>query len=180
MKPKKSVSFISKLNEDTSARQTFLEQQKLFSGIIKRELKLIKYIFFLVFFYCIAWTPYALLCLIGQFSTDIENLVTPYTTVWSGLFAKLSTIFNPILYTLNNRHFTDFVKEKIFKQKPKKPNRYSLSNRQSFNSGSQNGNQRSGSIVTVKRNDSVAGVQRSDSISATIRNESGVIQTKNN
>ena len=118
--------------------------------MIKRELKLIRYIFFVLLFYVVAWSPYALLTIIAQFSTDIENYVTPFTTVLTAVFAKTSTVLNPILYSLNNQHFIEFVRVKIFKQKITRNSKYTSS---FIHSGSPNVLKHSYSVI--KQSDSI-------------------------
>ena len=161
-KEKKSVSFNNdslkskKLADDATSNKidenprNLIERQKLFSSLIKRELKLIKYIFFVLLFYIVAWSPYAMLTIIAQFSTDIENYVTPFTTILTAVFAKTSTVLNPVLYSLNNQHFIEFVRVKIFKQKL---NRNSKCNSSFIHSGSPRALKHSYSII--RQSDSV-------------------------
>jgi r-opsin len=42
-----------------------------------------------------AWTPYLVINFMGIFS-DAE--ISPLATIWCSLFAKASTVYNPIVY----------------------------------------------------------------------------------
>ena len=92
------------------------ERQSYISNVMIRELKLIKYIILVILFYCIAWSPYAILTLVAQFGVNINDYVTPYTTVATAVFAKSSTIFNPLLFSLNNPRFRRFVRAKVMRR----------------------------------------------------------------
>jgi r-opsin len=42
-----------------------------------------------------AWTPYLVVNYTGIFD---GKAITPLTTIWCSLFAKASTVYNPIVY----------------------------------------------------------------------------------
>ncbi len=79
----------------------------------KRQLKVLRTILLHISFFCIAWVPYATIALLAQFGNNIENYITPYTTSLPGILAKTSSIYNPILYTLNNRECLIYFKKKF-------------------------------------------------------------------
>jgi hypothetical protein len=92
-------------------------QRRNFNSIINRESRVLKTIILNVTLFCFAWTPYAMVALIGQFSENREHYLNPYTTSLPALFAKISSIYNPVLYTLSNRecrmYFQKFFKKTV-------------------------------------------------------------------
>ena len=74
----------------------------------KREMKLIKMVCLLILMYLVAWTPYAVVTLAAQLGSNIENYINPYTTSLPALFAKTSSVYNPLIYTLSNKDFRQF------------------------------------------------------------------------
>ena len=74
----------------------------------KREIKLVKIICLIVLIYIIAWTPYAAVTLASQFGSNIEAYINPYTTSMPALFAKTSSIYNPLIYTIYIKDFHRF------------------------------------------------------------------------
>ena len=63
-----------------------------------------------------SWFPYACLAMFAQYGSYIEKYVTPATVSLPSLFAKASSVYNPILYTLNNKDCKKFLKKKFFKR----------------------------------------------------------------
>ena len=88
---------------------------------MKREIKLIKMVGIIIFMFIIAWTPYAVVTLAAQLGTNIEAYINPYTTSLPALFAKTSSVYNPLIYSLKNKDFRRFLfgyfhkKIKLFK-----------------------------------------------------------------
>ena len=76
------------------------------------ELKIAKTTCLTIFMFSVAWTPYAVVAMISAFG-DAE-LVTPLAILLPAIFAKLSIIYNPIIYTLSHPVF----KKVICCQKP--------------------------------------------------------------
>ena len=103
----------------------FSHKKRLLTKIVKHEFKIMRYMLFVILFYIIAWSPYAMLTLIAQFSTKVEDYVTPFTTTLIAIFAKTSTVLNPILFSLNNYDFMSFLRLRIFKFKKSKVGRSS-------------------------------------------------------
>jgi hypothetical protein len=62
----------------------------------------------IVLMYLVAWTPYAVVTLAAQLGSNINYYVNPYTTSLPALFAKASSVYNPIVYTINNKDFRRF------------------------------------------------------------------------
>ncbi len=86
-----------------STMNNVLSQRKNFSSIINRETRVLKTIMVNVSMFSLAWTPYAIVVLIAQYGTHVELFLNPYTTSLPGVFAKISSVYNPVLYTLSNR-----------------------------------------------------------------------------
>jgi len=82
-------------------------------SILAVNLRVLKMILLNITLFFIAWLPYTLVTLYGQFGNDIENYVTPFTTSLPGLFAKLSSIYNPILYVLTNKKCINYFKNRL-------------------------------------------------------------------
>ncbi|CAH1794772.1 unnamed protein product [Owenia fusiformis] len=65
-------------------------------NVRKNELKVLKISIAAVFLFCLAWFPYAIVCLISI--TGHYDLISPSSAAIPGLFAKASAIYNPFLY----------------------------------------------------------------------------------
>ncbi|XP_052070135.1 rhodopsin, GQ-coupled-like [Mytilus californianus] len=79
---------------------------------LKVEWRATKAAMILVVVFCISWTPYAIIALIGQFSDT--SFITPLSSAFPGLFAKMSSLFNPIIYTLLHSKYRKMIRS-IFK-----------------------------------------------------------------
>ncbi|CAL4120345.1 unnamed protein product, partial [Meganyctiphanes norvegica] len=77
----------------------------------RREAQLARVVFTSVFFWVLAWTPYAIMVLLGLFSFD--NLLTPLTAMLPALFAKLFTVYNPFIYAVSHPKFRQEVAKKL-------------------------------------------------------------------
>lgn len=80
----------------------------------KRQYRVLKTIFMNIIFFCIAWTPYAIIVCLAQYGSNIEEYINPYTTSLPALLSKTSSIYNPILYTLNNQDCKNYFKRALF------------------------------------------------------------------
>ena len=78
------------------------------------ELRTARTVMLAVLFYCLSWVPYATISLIGMYGN--YKLLTPMVTAVPGIFAKMSTIYNPFLYTFSHPRFRKKVKLLIFKK----------------------------------------------------------------
>jgi len=85
---------------------------------LEREIKVAKVILIKVIFFCFAWTPYVIVVLIAQFSSNIEQYITPETTSLPSLFAKSSIIFNALIYTLTQKECCSFYFKLFLFKKP--------------------------------------------------------------
>ena len=63
--------------------------------------------------FVVAWTPYAAVTFAAQFGSNIEAYINPYTTSLPALFAKTSSVYNPLIYTLSNKDFRRFFVNKL-------------------------------------------------------------------
>ncbi|CAH1795196.1 unnamed protein product [Owenia fusiformis] len=62
----------------------------------EKELKVLKISIAAVFLFCLAWLPYALVCLMSI--TGYHQVIGPSTAAIPSIFAKASAIYNPLLY----------------------------------------------------------------------------------
>ena len=94
--------------EFANVRKTFGEEQMPLSVKnqktgMKKELKTAKVSLIIILVFCISWSPYATISLIGVFGD--QNLVTRLGSGIPCLCAKFSTVINPILYALLHPKF---------------------------------------------------------------------------
>jgi len=85
------------------------------SYLYKRETKAARSSILIIFLFCIAWLPYAVITLFAQFGTNIEDFINPYSTSFPAVFAKLSAISDPLVYTLSNKICRAYFKS-VFKK----------------------------------------------------------------
>ena len=69
-------------------------------SFFKKEIKVTKFAILIIISFCVSWLPYTILAVIGQFVKNRETIVTPNSAYFATLFAKSSTLFNPILYLI--------------------------------------------------------------------------------
>lgn len=91
--------------------------QNLLRPFIKREIQVLKTILLIVIMFCCAWLPYAFLTLCAQFvdTKYLIQILTPKTAFLASIFAKTSSIYNPILYTFMNKQFKTYLKNRVIK-----------------------------------------------------------------
>ncbi|CAH0386546.1 unnamed protein product [Bemisia tabaci] len=77
----------------------------------RSTVKTAEIILMLVVLFLVAWTPYAVVTLIGQFGNPL--LITPWVSALPALFAKASVVYNPIVYSLSHPHFRSSVLQYI-------------------------------------------------------------------
>lgn len=63
----------------------------------------------LILVYLIAWTPYAIVTLIGQFGPENEPL-SPAATAIPAYFAKTAVVLDPLVYGFSHPHFRSSLK----------------------------------------------------------------------
>ena len=118
------ISRITKfgLENDTNGNQSFTF----------REIRVAKTILLIVALFIISWTPYVMIAFFAQFApvSLVPSIVTPYTAALPAIFAKASSIFNPIVFTLTNRECYCYFKralngitwiKRLFPRRPRKP-----------------------------------------------------------
>jgi hypothetical protein len=81
----------------------------------KRQFRVLKTILLNICFFCIAWLPYAIMVTYSQYGSNIEDYINPYTSSLPALFSKLSSIYNPFIYTLNNPECRNYFKRVFLK-----------------------------------------------------------------
>ncbi len=107
------TSHLMRININHILPTTVLKQRRLYNKFKYKQVRASKYLLLSVLLFCIAWLPYASLTLFGQFGTNINTKVTPLTTVASALFAKTSSIHNPIIFMLINPKCKIFYKKLV-------------------------------------------------------------------
>ena len=83
---------------------------KLKRMLFRRELRATKTVILCISLFGITWLPYVILILFCQFENEFERFINPVTLTLPSLFAKTSTIFNPLIYTLVNPECKSHIK----------------------------------------------------------------------
>lgn len=65
----------------------------------------------LIAIFLLAWSPYSLIALLGQFGP--KNFVTPWLAMIPSVFAKSSTLYNPIVYAVKDSRFKKAFKRYV-------------------------------------------------------------------
>lgn len=68
------------------------------------EIRTAQIVVTLIFVYITAWTPYAIVTLIGQFGPE-DSPLSPIATAIPAYFAKTAVVLDPIVYGLSHPHF---------------------------------------------------------------------------
>lgn len=97
-----------------------LKKKKSAEFYVKREERVVKTISFCILMFFLTWLPYAIVTGWSQYGDNIEKYITPYTTAIPAIFAKLSHISNPIIYTLLNKNCREFFKNFFINKEIKK------------------------------------------------------------
>ncbi|XP_013375987.1 PREDICTED: opsin-3 isoform X2 [Chinchilla lanigera] len=71
--------------------------------ILRDEKKVAKMCFLMVFIFLVCWMPYIVVCFLVV--NGYRHRVTPTVSVVSYLFAKSSTVYNPVIYIFMSRKF---------------------------------------------------------------------------
>lgn len=74
----------------------------------QREMKVVKSCMLVVVTFVIAWTPYAVVALVGCFSP--HQSLSPIVTLVPAVFAKMCVIQNPIIYSFTHPRFKSVFK----------------------------------------------------------------------
>ncbi|XP_037091183.1 rhodopsin-like [Pollicipes pollicipes] len=76
----------------------------------KKETQLTRTIMILVVAWCLSWTPYTVVVILGM--TGSRRL-TPFVSVSCAIFAKTSAVYNPFIYGLAHQKFRKALKKKF-------------------------------------------------------------------
>lgn len=68
------------------------------------EIRTAQIVVTLILVYLTAWTPYAIVTLIGQFGSE-ESQLTPIATAIPAYFAKTAVVLDPLVYGFSHPHF---------------------------------------------------------------------------
>ena len=98
--------------------RSFVKKDLNKNFFFKRETRVSKTIITYVGFFCLTWFPYTIVLFLAQFCSNRERFITPLSASFPALFAKFSTVANPIIYTLHYkecmRFFLDVFHLRIF------------------------------------------------------------------
>ena len=108
-----SFFLINKSNPQIS--KTTRHTKSNLSTIIRRENRVLKTIVMNVACFLIAWLPYTIVVLLAQYSDYTMAYITPYTASSPAIFSKISSFYNPILYTLSNKECLRYYLNKFSK-----------------------------------------------------------------
>lgn len=84
----------------------------------KAEIKLAFLVIAVIALFFIAWTPYAVVALLGIFGK--KDLITPISSMIPALFCKTTACINPFIYIINHPKFRKEFKKMLFKDKSKR------------------------------------------------------------
>lgn len=79
-------------------------------NFLKRELRVIRTVMLFVSMFCFAWVPYAIIAIYGQYGNNIQYFLNPYSSSVPFVLAKLSSVYNPIIYLVLNKDCRLFLK----------------------------------------------------------------------
>ena len=83
-----------------------LEAKVILGGrerLYSTELRMVKTAMLVLLFYLISWMPYAVVSLMGVFG--YSHYLKPLSSVIPGIMAKMSSIYNPFIYTISHHRF---------------------------------------------------------------------------
>lgn len=83
------------------------------SRLQRTEIKLLRAIAVIIVMFCFAWLPYVVVTLLAQFGSNIESYINQFTTNLPSIFAKTSSMYNPIIYILNQNKYRSLIRKKI-------------------------------------------------------------------
>ncbi|XP_042858828.1 lateral eye opsin-like [Penaeus japonicus] len=97
------VISVNRHDEDILNHERAQGEGVKYTNLQRREAQLARVVFTSVFFWALAWTPYAVVSMLGVFSW--HNALTPLATMLPALFAKLSTVYNPFIYAVSHPRY---------------------------------------------------------------------------
>lgn len=83
----------------------------------KAEIKTALTVIVVIAIFCTAWTPYVIIAFLGLFGP--RDSITPIISAFPNILAKVSTISNPLLYTLGHQELRRKAKALLFSQRRK-------------------------------------------------------------
>ncbi|XP_037792552.1 lateral eye opsin-like [Penaeus monodon] len=97
------VISVNRHDEDILNHERAQGEGVKYTNLQRREAQLARVVFTSVFFWALAWTPYAVISMLGVFSW--HSALTPLATMLPALFAKLSTVYNPFIYAVSHPRY---------------------------------------------------------------------------
>ncbi|CAG0917550.1 unnamed protein product [Notodromas monacha] len=79
-------------------------------GKTSAEIRLAKVAIMTILLWFFAWTPYVVINFMGVF---YRANITPVVTVWGSVFAKISTVYNPLVYGLSHPRYKAALNESM-------------------------------------------------------------------
>ncbi|KAG8191749.1 hypothetical protein JTE90_008812 [Oedothorax gibbosus] len=77
----------------------------------RMEIRLAKISLRLILLWTVAWTPYAIVALIGV--SNSSHLLSPLISMLPALFCKIASVLDPFIYALSNQQFKDELVRKL-------------------------------------------------------------------
>ncbi|XP_076372842.1 rhodopsin-like [Tachypleus tridentatus] len=87
----------------------------------RSDLKSAVMILCIIGLFLLSWSPYAAIATIGQFCNS--SYITPWVSAMPALFAKMSTMYNPIIYGISHRRFCSCIRLLFMKTQIPPPNK---------------------------------------------------------
>ncbi|KAK3880155.1 hypothetical protein Pcinc_015326 [Petrolisthes cinctipes] len=97
------VSSVSRHDRNLKSHERAQGENVRYQNLQRRESQLNRVVFTSVLAFMIAWTPYAVVSLMGVLS--FHSLLTPLAATLSALFAKVSTVYNPFIYAVSHHRY---------------------------------------------------------------------------
>ncbi|XP_055529998.1 opsin, ultraviolet-sensitive isoform X2 [Wyeomyia smithii] len=91
----------------------------------KTEVKLAAVVFGIIGLWFIAWTPYAVVAMMGVFG--YESLLTPLGSMVPGMFAKVACCIDPYFYAMNHPRYRQELRRMFVKQQDMANSQYQTS-----------------------------------------------------
>ena len=76
---------------------------------LKTDVKVARVSATVVLLFCMSWVPYALVGLIGVLGRG--DLITPLASLIPAMFAKVSVVYNPLVYAMSMNRFRYRMRE---------------------------------------------------------------------
>nr|BAQ54852.1 opsin, long-wavelength sensitive type [Anax parthenope] len=106
----KAVAAHEKQMRDQAKKMNVASLRSAEAQSTSAECKLAKIGLMITSLWFMAWTPYLIINFSGIFET---MTISPLFTIWGSLFAKASTVYNPIVYGISHPKYRAALKEKL-------------------------------------------------------------------